>query len=48
MISEKGTISAVNHAVGEIQVADTKPLDAKQHHDFSKADPALLRANPAE
>jgi hypothetical protein len=47
-IWETGTISAVNHAVGEIQVADTKPLDAKQHHDFSKADPALLRAAPAD
>ena len=41
-------IEAVKHDVGEVQVSDTSPLDSKHHHDFSKADPALLRAKPTD
>ncbi|HET8924372.1 MAG TPA: hypothetical protein VFN26_15405 [Candidatus Acidoferrum sp.] len=41
-------IEAVKHDVGEVQVSDTTPLDSKHYHDFSKADPALLRAKPTE
>jgi hypothetical protein len=41
-------IEAVKHDVGEVQVLDTSPLDPKHHHDFSKADPVLLRAKPKE
>jgi hypothetical protein len=41
-------VEAVKHDVGEVQVSDTSPLDSKHHHDFSKADPAVLRAKPTE
>jgi hypothetical protein len=41
-------IEAVKHDVGELQVSDTGALDSKHHHDFSKADPGLLRAKPTE
>jgi hypothetical protein len=39
-------IEAVKHDVGEVHVSDTRPLDSKHYHDFSKADPVLLRAKP--
>jgi hypothetical protein len=41
-------IEAVKRDVGEVQVSDTRPLDSKHYHDFSKADPVLLRAKPTE
>jgi hypothetical protein len=41
-------IEAVKHDVGELQVSDTSALDSKHHHDFSMADPVLLRAKPTE
>ena len=41
-------IEAVKHDVGEVQASDTSPLDSKHHHDFSMADPVLLRAKPTE
>ena len=41
-------IEAVKHDVGEVQASDTSPLDSKHHHDFSTADPVLLRAKPTE
>lgn len=41
-------ITLVKHDVGELQASNTEFLDSRHHTDFSKADPALLRAKPSE